>query len=101
MAKEKLHHLQQLVKVVQQGGGPHLPIDDLENLTLTLTDEQSDTSEYGEESEEEADEDNVEESENEEQSEDEDADGEQTEEDYEKSETSKCSDMNYNVSCCF
>ena len=54
MAKEKLHHLQELVKVVQHGGGPNLPIDDLEDLTLTLSDEQI-GSEYGE-SEEEADE---------------------------------------------
>ena len=98
MAKEKLHHLQELVKVVQQGGGPNLPIGDLENLTLTLSDDQNDSSEYGE-SEEEADEDNDEsdEEEEEEESDEEDTDGEQTEEEEEKSETSKSTDMNYNV----
>ena len=51
MAREKLHHLQELVKVVQQGGGPHLPIDDLEDLTLTLSEEIGE-SEYGESEEE-------------------------------------------------
>ena len=51
MAREKLHHLQELVKVVQQGGGPHLPIDDLEDLTLTLS-EDIEESEYGESEEE-------------------------------------------------
>lgn len=55
MAKEKLHHLQELVKVVQQGGGPNLPLDDLEDLTLTFSDDLI-GSEYGESEEEEADE---------------------------------------------
>lgn len=96
MAKEKLHHLQQLVKVVQQGGGPHLPVDDLENLTLTFSD-QSDISEFGE-SEEEAENDN-EEGTCEEQTDDEQADGEQTEEEGDdKSEISKSTDLYYNVS---
>ena len=53
MAREKLHHLQELVKVVQQGGGPHLPIDDLEDLTLTLSEDQLEDTEYGESEEEE------------------------------------------------
>lgn len=53
MAREKLHHLQELVKVVQQGGGPHLPLDDLEDLTLTLSEDQLDDTEYGESEEEE------------------------------------------------
>ena len=93
MAKEKLRHLQQLVKLVQQGVGPQVPVDDLENLTFLLSDNQNDLSVYGE-SEEEAAEDNVDESE--EQSNDELEDGEQTGDC--KSEVSKSTDMNYSVS---
>ena len=49
MAKEKLHHLQELVKVVQHGGGPSLPLDELQALNLTLSDTQEDGDEEGEE----------------------------------------------------
>lgn len=92
MAKEKLHHLQELVRVVQQGGGPHLPIDDLEDLTLTLSDDQVE-SEYGE-SEEEAANEGSDEEEEEEDNEDEE---EQTEQE-EQSDASKSTDINYDVS---
>lgn len=93
MAKEKLRHLQQLVRLVQQGVGSQIPVDDLENLTFLLSDDQNDLSVYGE-SEEEAAEDNVDESE--ELSDDELGDEEQTEDC--KSEVSKTTDMNCSVS---
>lgn len=92
MAKEKLRHLQQLVRLVQQGVGSQIPVDDLENLLFLLSDDQNDLLVYGE-SEEEAAEDNVDESE--ELSDDELGD-EQTEDC--KSEVSKTTDMNYSVS---
>ena len=102
MAREKLHHLQELVKVVQQGGGPHLPIDDLEDLTLTLSEDQLDDTEYGESEEEGEESDNEEETVDEEEEEDDDDDddkGEVSEGDEdEKSDISKSTtDPNFNV----
>lgn len=96
MAREKLHQLQQLVKVVQEGGA-QLPIDDLIDLTLSISDEENETSACGESEEEDAGEDEEETGE-EEQSDDEDADGEQTENDNQEGESvaSKSTDINYN-----
>lgn len=112
LAKEKLHHLQELVRVVQQGGGPHLPIGDLEDLTLTLSDDQVE-SEYGEseeeaydeanegsdeeEEEEEEDEDDEDDDDEDENNEEENNEEEETEAD-EQSDVSKSTDVNYDVS---
>ena len=76
MAKEKLHHLQELVNIVQQGGGPQLPIDDLADLALSL-DESVD--QYGE-SEEEGDEEEDEDDEDDEDEEDEESEEEEEDE---------------------
>lgn len=103
MAKEKLHHLQELVKVVQQGGGPNIPVNDLEDLTLSFSEDQDDSSAYGESEEEATEEDGEEEAESEEDGEeeedeeDEEEDGEQSENEEEQSDVSKSTDMN--VSC--
>ena len=81
MAREKLQHLQNLVKVVQQGGGPNLPIGDLEDLTLTLSDEQMEYGESEQEEDEESEEEEEEEEEDEDDDEDDDNDDEKSEED--------------------
>ena len=44
LAKQKLFNLQQLVKVVQEGNSPMIPINDLQNLALSFTNENN--SEY-------------------------------------------------------
>ena len=105
MAKEKLHHLQELVKVVQQGGGPNIPVDDLEDLTLTFSDDQDDSSAYGESEEEATEEEEgegetCEEEEEEEEIEDDEEVGEQTDNE-EQSDGSKSTgvDMNVRQSC--
>lgn len=99
-ARQKLQHLQDLVKVVQQGGGPHLPIDDLEDLTLTLSDEQL---EYGESEQEEGEESEDDDDDEEEEEEDEENEDEKSEEENEsvddgQSDISKSTtDVNCNV----
>ena len=99
-----MHHLQALVKAVQQSGGPQLPIDDLVDLTLTLSDDPLESSACGE-SEEEADLDGDTEEdadgEQTEEEEDEEDDDEEEEDNEEQSEISKSTDANLNVSRCW
>lgn len=74
IAKEKLHHLQELVKVVQEGGTT-IPMDDLADLSLlSLGEGSQSTSQFGE-SEEEAEEVADEDEENDKEDEDEEEDG--------------------------